>query len=97
MKRVKNLIKNNIKLLIGIIIGGVLFGGMGAYAATVAASSVTYTSNGQSTVNGALDELYTRASKWLNPSYFTNLGLDMSNIKMNTAKNIIASKSGILF
>ena len=62
MKRVKNLIKNNIKLLIGIIIGGVLFGGMGAYAATVAAGSVTYTSNGQSTVNGALNDLYTRAN-----------------------------------
>lgn len=68
MKKIKNIIKNNYKLLIGIIIGGILFGSIGVYAATIAASSVSYTSNGQSTVNGALDDLYTRASKWVNPN-----------------------------
>jgi len=67
MKRIGKIIKNNTKLFIGIIIGVVISGGV-VYAATIAASNVTYTSNSQSTVSGALDTLFTRSNTWLNPS-----------------------------
>ena len=62
MKKIKKIIKNNITLVIGIIIGVAITGGMAVYAASVAASSVTYTSNSQSNVQGALDTLYTRVN-----------------------------------
>ena len=68
MKKIGKFIKNNI---IGFIIG-VIISGATVYAATVASSSVSYsnTSSGSSatTVKAALDELYTKASKWLNPN-----------------------------
>lgn len=72
MKKVKEIIKKNVKLVIGIIIGAVVSGGT-VYAATIlAANQVGYdnTSSGISSTNvqGALDELYTRASKWINPN-----------------------------
>ena len=73
MKKIKEIIKNNIKLVIGIIIGGIVFGTIGVYAATTLLSQPVYynnTNSGASSTNvqGALDELYTRASKWLNPN-----------------------------
>lgn len=62
MKKIGNLLKNNIKLLVGIVIGGIIFGG-GVYAATVISSSnVGYTdtnSIGATTVQDAIDKLYT--------------------------------------
>ena len=64
----KKIIKNNIKLIIGIIIGTVISGTAVYAATTIASSNVTYTSNSQSTVQGALDTLYTRANKWVNPN-----------------------------
>ena len=53
----KRFIKNNI---IGFILGAVIFGSIGVYAATVASSVVTYSRSGSSveTVEGALDEIY---------------------------------------
>ena len=73
MKKIKEIIKNNIKLVIGIIIGGIVFGTIGVYAATTLLSQSVYYNNTNSgatstNVQGALDELYTRASKWLNPN-----------------------------
>ena len=73
MKKIKEIFKNNVKLVIGLIIGGVVFGTIGVYAATTLLSQSVYynksTSGATSTnVQGALDELYTRASKWLNPN-----------------------------
>lgn len=73
MKKIREIFKKNVKLVIGIIIGGVVFGTLGVYAATVlAANQVTYdnSSSGVSATNvqGALDELYIKASKWLNPN-----------------------------
>ena len=58
------------KNMVWTIIGGiVLFGGItGVVAAAVSASDITYTNNGQSTVQSAIDDLYTKASKWLNPN-----------------------------
>ena len=69
MVKLTNLFKQNIKLFIGIIIGGILFGGSAYVIATeIASSSVTYTENGQTTVEGALNTLYTRANTWVNPN-----------------------------
>ena len=54
----KNKIKSN---LLGIIIGGILFGGIGVLAATIESSTVAYTTssnNNVSTVEDALNDLY---------------------------------------
>ena len=54
--KVKSFIKNNI---IGFVIGALLFGGIGTVVATtILSSSVSYTNNDQTTVEGALNELY---------------------------------------
>lgn len=60
----KKILNDNIKLIVGIIIGAVI-SGAGVYAVSVASSSVTYdnTNSGATATNvkGALDELYTKA------------------------------------
>ena len=62
MKKIVKIIKNNIKMIIAFIIG-LLISGTAVYATcSLSASSVTYTKNGQSTVDGALDTLYTKAA-----------------------------------
>ena len=66
IKKVKKFIKNNIKVVIAFILGGIIIGTGGAYAATVLSSKdVTYsnTSSGLSatTVQGAIDEIYEKA------------------------------------
>ena len=64
-KIVKNL-KKNYKIYIGIIIGAVIFGSLGVYAATViSATSVSYTDNsslGATNVQDAIDKLNTKAT-----------------------------------
>ena len=66
MKRVIKYFRNNLKLLIGIIVGGIIFGSLGVYAATViAASSVGYSDNaslGATNVQDAIDKLNTKAT-----------------------------------
>ena len=65
MKRIIKHLKNNYKLLIGIIIG-VIFGSIGVYAAVVITSKeVTYednTSIGATNVQDAIDKLNTKAT-----------------------------------
>ena len=73
MKKIKELFKKNIKLVIGFILGGIVFGTGAVYAATTLLSQSVYYNNSTSgasstNVQGALDELYTRARKWLNPN-----------------------------
>ena len=71
MKKIKELIKNNIRLIIGIVIGVFLSAPL-AYAATIvySANEIGYTNSGSqvSTIKGALDELYNRTKKWVNPN-----------------------------
>ena len=65
LSKLTKLLKNNINFLLGIILGGILFGGVTYVIATeIASSNITYTGNGQSNVKGALDNLYTKADKW---------------------------------
>lgn len=66
MKKIKKFIKNNIKLVIGIMIGLAIAGSIGVYAATVIASSNVEYSNTTSgltatTVQGAIDEIYEKS------------------------------------
>ena len=86
----KKFIKNNLKVVIAFIIGGVIFGGTTLVLAAIGAGQVTYTNNGQSTVEGALDTLYTRANNWIDPSY-----IDFGTLATNTKKTILASKNGV--
>ena len=65
MKKIGSFIKNNTKLFIGFILGTIIFGGSAlVVAGTVASSAITYTSNGQSNVQGALNDLYSKSSKF---------------------------------
>ena len=84
----KKFIKSNIKVVVAFIIGAILFGGS-AYvlATTIASSSVAYTENGQTTVEGALNTLYTRANIWINPDNF--------GIQLNSAKTVMATPGGV--
>ena len=64
----KKVIKNN---LFGFILGAILFGGIGTVVATtILSSTVSYTNNNQTTVEGALNELYSKAARldgWIDP------------------------------
>ena len=90
-KIVKNL-KKNYKIFIGIIIGAVIFGSIGVYAATViSASSVSYSDNaslGATNVQDAIDKLYAKADN----QYF-----DLATAKANTTGKVFASKKGVCF
>lgn len=65
MKKIIEKVKNNAKVIVAFIIGAVIFGGTTAVIATsIASSAVTYTkTNGtNTTVDAALNELYSVAS-----------------------------------
>ncbi len=68
MKKIIKIIKDNI---LGFILGAILFGGIGTVVATtILSSSVSYTNNNQTTVEGALNELYSKAARldgWIDP------------------------------
>jgi len=72
MKKIKKLLSNNLKTITAFIIGGIIFGGTTAVvAAVIAANQVTYTPPSGVSANNvqtAIDELYTRSSKWVNPN-----------------------------
>lgn len=88
-KIVKNL-KKNYKIFIGIIIGAVIFGSIGVYAASViSATNVGYSDNsslGATNVQNAIDKLYAKADN----QYF-----DFATAKANTTGKVFASKKGV--
>ncbi len=91
MKKVKKIFKNNIKLVLGIIIGLVIAGGSFAVYA-ITATNITYTDNysiGATTVQGAIDKLYEKA-KNAGDEYF-----DFATAKANTTGKVFASKKGV--
>lgn len=72
MKKIGKFIKSNTKLLVGIILGASVSGGA-VYAATVLPSSQVGYDNSTSSltatdVQGALDELNTKANTWIDAS-----------------------------
>ena len=94
MKKSKVFFKNNIKLFIGIIIG-ITISCVTVFAATTLLSQSVYYNNTNSgatstNVQGALDELYTKANTWIDPSY-----IDFTTLTTNTNRTILASKNGI--
>ena len=88
-KIVKNL-KKNYKIFIGIIIGAVIFGSIGVYAASViSATNVGYSDNaslGVTNVQDAIDKLYAKADN----QYF-----DFATAEANTTGKVFASKKGV--
>jgi len=60
----KKLFKNNIKFIVGFVLGAIIFGSLCAYAVSVASNDVTYdnTNSGSSatTVKAAIDDLYSK-------------------------------------
>ena len=87
--RMEKHLKNNYKIIIGIIIG-VVISGCGVYAATViAASSVSYSDNaslGATNVQDAIDKLYAKADN----QYF-----DLATAQANKTGKVFASKKGV--
>ena len=87
--KLRNFIKNNLKIVIAFTLG-LLVAGTGVYAATViAASSVSYSDNaslGATNVQDAIDKLYAKADN----QYF-----DFSTAKANTTGKVFASKKGV--
>lgn len=92
MKKMKKLLLGNIKTVVAFILG-IIISGTTVYAATILfnANQVGYdnTSSGMSATNvqEALDELYTKANTYINPSDF--------GIQRNTAKTVMATPGGV--
>lgn len=73
MKKIKEIFKNNLKIVIAFILG-IIISGTTVYAATILynANQVGFdnsdTSLSSTDVQGALDELYTKANTWIDPN-----------------------------
>ena len=93
MKKIKQFLSKNLKTIAAFILGGIIFGGTTAViAAVIASSQVNYdntNSNSSATdVQAAIDDLYTKANTWIDPSY-----IDFTTIAAST--NMLASKNGL--
>ena len=87
MKKVKKVLLGNTKAVIAFVLG-ILISGVTVYAATsISSSQVTYTGNSQTTVQGALDTLYTKANNMV--------PIDPNTFQTNTAKTVYASSKGV--
>ena len=65
----KKLLKNNIKVVVAFLIGAILFGGISYAVATgISSGDVPYTQNNQTTVQSALNDLYTKAATYIDPN-----------------------------
>lgn len=92
MRKVKSFLLENIKTIVAFILGIVISGGT-VYAATILFSSnqVVYTNNGQSTVQSALNELYTRTNSLMNLN-----SIELYKIfTANNRKTIFANSKGL--
>ena len=89
----KKFIKTNIKVVIALVCGLILAGGTATViAVSIASSNVTYSENSQSTVEGALNDLYTKANTWIDSDY-----VDLMTSKTNSAATVYASSKGVCF
>ena len=94
MKNIVNKLKQNAKIITAFVLGAILTGGT-VYAATVLPSSQVGYDNSTSglaatDVQGALDELFTKANTWIDPSY-----IDFGTLATDNTKKILASKNGV--
>ena len=85
-------VKKRIKIITIFIVGMIITGVISAYAATViSAGEVSYTSNGQTTLQGAIDDLYTKvASGGIDAN-----SIDFGTLATNIKKTVLASKNGV--
>lgn len=87
--KLRNFIKNNLKIVIAFTLG-LLVAGTGVYAAGVIASKeITYKDNtgiGATNVQDAIDKLYAKADN----QYF-----DLATAQANTTGKVFASKKGV--
>ena len=79
-------------LVLGLVTGiGILSTGYNILASVnpfnLVAGEVTYTNNSQSTVQGAIDELFNKSNTWVNPNNF--------GIKLNSVKTVMATPMGV--
>lgn len=103
MKKVKRFLIGNIKTVIAFILGGIVFGTIGVYAATTLLSQSVYydnTTSGASSTNvqDALDELYQKAETSQEMSSvleFIEDSIDLDTIQFNTAQTVLASHKGV--
>jgi hypothetical protein len=90
MKKINKFLLKNTKVVIAFVLGLVI-SGVGVYAASsLAPSSVSFSppsGSSATTVQAALNDLYTKANTWINPSDF--------GIKRNSPKTILATPGGI--
>lgn len=97
MKKVKKFLIKNIKIVVAFILGIIISGGA-VYAATTLYSSdqLSYTYNGQATVEGALDDLYTKASTGIDSiSIGTELESVVSEVRSYDGNTIYATPLGL--
>ena len=90
----QDVLKNNIKLIIGIFIG-ILISTVSVYAAgELFASNITYdnTTSGLTSTNvqSALNELGEKVNNWIDPSY-----IDFTTLQTNYNETLLVSSAGI--
>ena len=87
--------KEKNKLVLSFILGAIIFGSItGLFAYAINASDTSFSPNDNTwnvnNVSSALDDLYTRASLWIDPSY-----IDFTTLATNTNKTMLLSSAGI--
>ena len=88
MKKVIDWILKN---MFGFVLGAILFTVIGVVAATsISSAQVKYTGNSQSTVEGALNNLYTKANALVEPD-----AIDFATLTSNASGTMIASSKGV--
>lgn len=90
----RKVLKNILSHGIVFVVSGIIFTIVGVYAATTFSSAqVTYTANSQTTVEGALNDLYTKANNMV--PMVPIVPIDPNTFNTNTAKTVYASSKGV--
>ena len=99
MKRInKTIVSGVLLIIIGLIATiGIIITTKDNFLASVnpmnlKASDVPYTNNSQSTLQGAIDNLYTKANTYVNPD---DIYFDLATAKANSTGKLFAIKKGI--
>lgn len=90
MKKIKKFLLGNIKTVVAFILGLIISGTTVYAAIAIQGSSVGYTDTnniGATTVQGAIDELYTKTQNMV--------PIDPDTFNTNTAKTVYASSKGV--
>ena len=92
-KKALKVIKRNV---MPFVIGAIVFGSIGVIIAdTISSSNVTYTENNQTTVKGAIDDLYSKASTLVDPAETSFKYWNNNFVGTRFASNNIPTGSGL--